>query len=41
VEFQVLEPHWLVRHILQYGADAEVIEPPAARALMKKFLGVE
>jgi len=39
VEFQVLEPHWLVRHILQYGADAEVIEPPAVRALMKRVLG--
>ena len=38
VEFQVLEPHWLVRHILQYGADAEVIEPPAIRALMRKVL---
>ena len=38
VEFPVLEPHWLVRHILQYGADAEVIEPPAMRALMKKVL---
>ena len=38
VEFQVLEPHWLVRHILQYGADAEVIEPPAIRALMQKVL---
>jgi predicted DNA-binding transcriptional regulator YafY len=41
VEFAVLDPHWLVRHILQYGADAEVIEPPAVRALMKKILGVE
>ena len=39
VEFPVLEPHWLVRHILQYGADAEVIEPPAVRALMKRVLG--
>jgi len=39
VEFQVLDPHWLVRHILQYGADAEVIEPPAVRELMKRVLG--
>ena len=41
VEFAVLDPRWLARHILQYGADAEVIEPPAVRALMKKLLGVE
>lgn len=39
VEFQVLDPHWLARHILQYGSDAEVIEPPAVRALMKRVLG--
>jgi len=40
VEFQVLDPHWLVRHILQYGADAEVVEPSAIRALMRRVLGV-
>jgi predicted DNA-binding transcriptional regulator YafY len=39
VEFEVLDPHWLVRHVLQYGADAEVIEPPAVRELMKRVLG--
>lgn len=37
VEFQVLEPHWLVRHP-QYGADAEVIEPPAIRTLIRRVL---
>jgi proteasome accessory factor C len=39
VEFQVLDPHWLARHILQYGADAEVIDPPAVRDLMRRVLG--
>jgi len=39
VEFEVLDPHWLVRHVLQYGADAEVIEPAAVRALMRRVLG--
>jgi len=38
VEFQVLAPHWLARHILQYGADAEVIDPLAVRALMRRLL---
>jgi proteasome accessory factor C len=38
VEFQVLDPHWLARFILQYGADAEVIEPPAVRALIRRML---
>jgi len=40
VEFEVLDSHWLARHILQYGADAEVIEPPAIRELLRKVLGV-
>jgi proteasome accessory factor C len=40
VEFEVLDSHWLVRHVLQYGADAEVIEPPAVRALLKRVLAV-
>ena len=39
VEFDVLDPHWLVRHVLQYGADAEVIEPAAVRELMRRVLG--
>jgi predicted DNA-binding transcriptional regulator YafY len=40
VEFQVLAPHWLAHHILQYGADAEVIDPSAVRALMRRLLAV-
>jgi proteasome accessory factor C len=31
---RVSDPAWLVRHALQYGADAEVLEPPEIRALI-------
>jgi proteasome accessory factor C len=31
IRHQVADPRWLVRHVLQYGADAEVLAPPALR----------
>jgi predicted DNA-binding transcriptional regulator YafY len=32
VRHRVADTRWLVRHVLQYGGDATVIAPPAARA---------
>lgn len=34
VEHPVADDEWAVRHVLQYGPDAEVLEPPAMRALV-------
>ncbi len=31
VEHSVADPDWLARHVLQYGADAEVVGPPSLR----------
>jgi len=39
VVMRVSEPAWLVRHVLQYGPDAEVVEPPAYREIMRRALG--
>jgi predicted DNA-binding transcriptional regulator YafY len=36
VTWQVANPEWLVRHVLQYGPEAEVVSPPAFRELMRK-----
>ena len=33
VRHRVADPHWAVRHALQYGADAEILEPDDVRAL--------
>jgi proteasome accessory factor C len=39
---RVADPQWVVRHVLQFGRDAEVIEPPAIRdqvaAAARQFL---
>jgi predicted DNA-binding transcriptional regulator YafY len=35
VRHRVADPRWVVRHVLQYGADAEVIAPPELRALVR------
>jgi proteasome accessory factor B/proteasome accessory factor C len=34
VRHEVADPEWLVRHVLQYAGEAEVVEPPALRALV-------
>jgi proteasome accessory factor C len=31
VTYDVSDPDWVVRHVLQYGADARVVDPPAVR----------
>lgn len=31
MEHPLADPHWVVRHVLQYGPDAEVLEPRAMR----------
>lgn len=35
VRHRVTDPGWVVRHVLQYGADAEVLEPPAVREMVR------
>jgi predicted DNA-binding transcriptional regulator YafY len=36
VTYQVANAEWLVRHLLQYGAEAEVIAPASFRELMRR-----
>lgn len=36
VRHAVADPGWLVRHVLQYGPDAEVLEPSDMRRLVKQ-----
>jgi proteasome accessory factor C len=35
VTYQVANPEWLIRYVLQYGPEAEVVAPPSFRDLMK------
>ena len=35
VRLPVADPRWLAREVLQYGAEAEVLEPPALREFMR------
>ena len=37
-EYPLADPTWVVRHVLQYGADAEVVGPPGARAAVRAAL---
>ena len=36
VTHEVADPGWLVRHVLQYGPDAEVLEPEEVRGLVRE-----
>ncbi|HEU4588429.1 MAG TPA: WYL domain-containing protein [Gemmatimonadales bacterium] len=38
LEHPLADQHWLVRHVLQYGGDAEVIDPPEGRAAVRERL---
>jgi proteasome accessory factor C len=37
--YLVASPEWLIRHVLQYGPEAEVVAPESYRALMRRQLG--
>jgi proteasome accessory factor C len=39
VTYPVADPHWIVRHVLQYGPDAEVLEPREARGWVRGAVG--
>jgi proteasome accessory factor C len=39
VQFPVVDPHWLAREVLQYGAEAEVVSPEAIREFVRGMLG--
>jgi predicted DNA-binding transcriptional regulator YafY len=32
----VADPHWVIGHALQYGAEAEILEPEDLRALVRE-----
>ena len=38
IEYPLADLDWAVRHVLQYGPDAEIIEPPEARAAIGERL---
>ncbi len=39
VTFQVADPAWFVREVLQYGAEAEVLGPEGLREAVKRMVG--
>ncbi len=39
VQLPVADPRWLAREVLQYGAEAEVLEPPAMREVIRDLIG--
>lgn len=39
LEHPVADEGWAIRHVLQYGPDAELFDPPELRALLARRLG--
>jgi proteasome accessory factor C len=39
VRLPVADPRWLAREVLQYGAEAEVLDPPALRVYLRDVVG--
>jgi proteasome accessory factor C len=39
VQLPVADPRWLAREVLQYGAEAEVLDPPAMRGYLRELIG--
>ena len=39
MEHPVADESWAIRHVLQYGPDAELVAPPELRAMMSETLG--
>jgi predicted DNA-binding transcriptional regulator YafY len=38
VRHRVADPRWIVAHALRYGPDAEILEPPQVRALVREVV---
>jgi predicted DNA-binding transcriptional regulator YafY len=38
VRFPSADPGWAVRHVLQYGAEAEIVEPHELREVVRETL---
>jgi proteasome accessory factor C len=38
VRFPVADPRWLAREVLQYGAEAEVLEPAGVREVLREVI---
>lgn len=38
VDYQIADPHWVVRHVLQYGPEAVVVEPDEIRGMVIESL---
>jgi predicted DNA-binding transcriptional regulator YafY len=41
VTFQVADPAWFVREVLQYGAEAEVLRPEALREAVRNMVAAQ